>query len=230
MSLITRNLRRLSNTKQSSIEFEGKPSLSNMVDGQVAIEKKSNSQVALYKKKFGKLWKSYMSSNGNQYVDRTLTTNTLQYTNKFIDYRVFMHNFELDIGTGKIYMPWWGTAESSAMTDHRVGFVTPFKMKLHKIIIRPDNVIASHDVTIRVEKQEHNSNSVSVIATAVYDEGAAGTLTDDTNFELNSFDFDNIPVVNAGNLCGLSIQVDTDIVGSSHDWYVTSVWRVEVTI
>ena len=48
--------------------------------------------------------------------------------------------------------------------------------------------------------------------------------------ELNKIDFDNDPVIEAGKLCGLSIQVDTDIVGSNHDWYITSVWKVEVTI
>jgi len=72
MALTDRDLRNLSNTKQNSIEFQGKPSIHGMIDGQVAIEKKSNSQLALYRKKYGKLWKSYMSSNGNQYVERDL--------------------------------------------------------------------------------------------------------------------------------------------------------------
>ncbi len=84
MALTDRDMRKLANTKQSSIEFHGKPSVHGMLDGQVAIEKQSNSQLALYRKKYGKLWKSYMSSNGDQYVDKTLSTNTLKYTNKFI--------------------------------------------------------------------------------------------------------------------------------------------------
>lgn len=72
MAFTDRDLRKLSNTKQASIEFNGKPSLHGMLDGQVAIEKKSNSQLALYRKKYGKLWKTYMSSDGNQYVDKKL--------------------------------------------------------------------------------------------------------------------------------------------------------------
>ena len=225
-----RDTRKLFNTKENSFEFNGAPSISNMVDGQTAIQKKSNSQLALYKKKFGKLWKSYMTSDGNQIVDKLLTTNTLKYTNKFIDYRVFMHNFEDDIVTTKHYLPWWGTAENSTgMDDYRVGFVTPFRMTLHKIIIRADNVTASADFTIRVEKQDAD-NTEDTVATAVYDVSSVGALADDTNFELNKSDFDNNPVIEAGKLCGLSIQASSDIVGSSHDWYITSVWRVEVVI
>jgi len=72
MALTDRDMRKLVNTKQSSIEFHGKPSVHGMLDGQVAIEKQSNSQLALYRKKYGKLWKSYMSFNGNQYVDKNL--------------------------------------------------------------------------------------------------------------------------------------------------------------
>ena len=48
MPLTDRDFRKLVNTKQNSIEFLGKPSLHGMVDGQMAIEKKSNSQLALY--------------------------------------------------------------------------------------------------------------------------------------------------------------------------------------
>jgi len=75
MPLTDRDFRKLVNTKQNSIEFLGKPSLHGMVDGQMAIEKKSNSQLALYRKKYGRLWKTYMSSDGNQYVDKNLKVN-----------------------------------------------------------------------------------------------------------------------------------------------------------
>ena len=67
-----RLIRTLINTKQSSLEYSGKPAINSMVDGQTAIERKPNGQLALYKKKFGKLWKSFMSDNGDQYVERDL--------------------------------------------------------------------------------------------------------------------------------------------------------------
>jgi len=47
MALTDRDLRKLANTKQSSIEFHGKPSVHGMLDGQIAIEKQSNSQLAI---------------------------------------------------------------------------------------------------------------------------------------------------------------------------------------
>ena len=223
--------RQIANSKQDRIEIvKSQPSAATLREGQEVMYITRDNRLARYRKEQGRLWVSYMSSDGNQIVDKTLTTNTLEYTNKFIDYKFFMHNFEDDIATTKHYLPWWGTTESSTgMDDHRVGFVTPFRMTLHKIIIRADNVTASDDVTIRVEKQDAD-NTEDIVATATYDVSAVGALADDTNFELNKIDFDNNPVIEAGKLCGLSIQAAGDIVGSNHDWYITSVWRVEVVI
>ena len=48
MPLNEREMRKIINTKQGSIEFSGKPSVNGMLDCQIAIEKKSNSQLALY--------------------------------------------------------------------------------------------------------------------------------------------------------------------------------------
>lgn len=45
-----RLIRTLINTKQSSLEYSGKPAINSMVDGQTAIERKPNGQLALYKK------------------------------------------------------------------------------------------------------------------------------------------------------------------------------------
>jgi hypothetical protein len=75
MALTDRDMRNLANTKQGSIEFRGKPSVRGMLNGQIAIERQSNSQLALYRKQYGKLWKSYMSHDGNEYVDKNLKVN-----------------------------------------------------------------------------------------------------------------------------------------------------------
>ena len=102
MALTDRDLRNLINTKQDSVEFRGIPSVNGMVEGQTAIQKKSNNQLAIYRKKFGKLWKSYMSSDGNQYVDRNL--NVIGRTKSRITAKdlVFDEGPELTIDTGKI--------------------------------------------------------------------------------------------------------------------------------
>jgi len=67
-----RQVRKLINNKQDVMEFSGVASKNSMGEGQVAIQKNNNGQLALYRKKFGKLWKSYMSYDGNQYVDRNM--------------------------------------------------------------------------------------------------------------------------------------------------------------
>ena len=67
-----RQLRKLFNTKQDVVEFNGSPSISGISDGQVAVAKSNNKQLAVYRKKYGKLWKSYMSYNGDQFVDKNL--------------------------------------------------------------------------------------------------------------------------------------------------------------
>ncbi|HCI70129.1 MAG TPA: hypothetical protein DHV30_05870, partial [Balneola sp.] len=72
-------------------------------------------------------------------------------------------------------------------------------------------------------------NTEDVVATAVYDVSSSGAIASDTNFELNKSDFDNAPTVDAGKLCGLSIQASSDVMGNQ-DFYISSVWRVEVEI
>ncbi len=70
-----RQIRKLINSKQDVMEFNGTPSKNSLSDGQLAITKSNNSQLAVYRKKFGKLWKSYMSYDGSQYVDRNMIVN-----------------------------------------------------------------------------------------------------------------------------------------------------------
>ena len=102
MALTDRDIRKLINTKQESVEFQGIPSINSMVEGQTAIQKKSNSQLAVYRKKFGKLWKSYMSSDGNQYVDKNLNVNGRTKSLITAKDLIFEEGSELTIDTGKI--------------------------------------------------------------------------------------------------------------------------------
>jgi len=228
---VDRSFRYLSGKKQDKIRVvKSQPSPQSMRDGQEVLYFNKNGLLSRYRKERGQLFRSDMTSSGNQVVDNKLIVSKLEYRKSFTDYRIFMHNFEDDIGTAKHYIPWWGTTESSSMDDHRVGFVTPFKMTLHKIIIRANALTASNDVTIRVEKEDAD-NTEDVVATAVYDVSELGAIASDTNFELNTSDFDVSPTIESGKLCGLSIEATGgDIVGTNHDWYITSVWRTEIQI
>ena len=67
-----RETRRVLNSKQPNIFSSTDMSINGMVDGQISITKGSNRQPALSFKKDGKLYKTNMSSDGNEYVDRNL--------------------------------------------------------------------------------------------------------------------------------------------------------------
>ena len=231
MPLTDRDLRKLINTKQSSIEFDGIPSVNGMADGQVAIQKQSNSQLALYRKKYGKLWKMYMSSDGNQYVDRTLTANTLKYTNKFIDHRMFLHNFEYNwTSRVKIYIPWHGTGEQSDFLDERTAFLVPFTMVCHKLLFRPSAIdTVGTDIVFTIEKVTDGSTSISTVAT--FDATTAWSGTAGTMFTINESDWDNSPKVSLGEAVGIALYPDDDdIVSGARQFHITSIWRVEVVI
>lgn len=228
MAITDRDIRKLSNTKQNSIEFVGKPSLNGMLEGQIAIERKSNSQLALYRKKYGKLWKSYMSSDGNQHVDKSLKTNTLEYSNRFIDYRTFKHSFTDDLPATKIYVPWQGTGEQTTLLNATSGYLNPFRMTCHKILFRTPAIdTVATDIVFGIDKMDSGDTTRDAICT--YD--ATANWSSNTNFTINQSDWSAVPTVEPGDLVGLSINADnTNIVTSEKHFHMTSIWRVEVVI
>jgi len=222
-----RDTRRIQNTKQASVEFQGKPSLNGMVEGQIAIEKKSNSQLAIYRKKFGQLWKSYMSNNGDQYVDRTLTANTLKYSHKFVDYRVFIHNFAKDLDTNETFLPWASTTDLTASRGD-VGFLSPFKMHCTKILFKIPGIQDNNDnILFKIKKMDNGDDTVDEICNFSYNT----TTVDHTIITINESDWNNSPVIEPNDVALISITAsDTGITTSSQEFFVSSVWRVEVEI
>ena len=97
-----RETRRIQNTKQSSLEFVGKPSLHNMLEGQFAVEKQSNSQLGIYRKKFGQIWKSLMSNNGDQVVERHLNVSGITKSKVTAKNLIFEKGSTLEIASGEI--------------------------------------------------------------------------------------------------------------------------------
>lgn len=67
-----RNIRRVLNMKQDSVHVDDRASISGLSEGQVSFSKSNNKQLAVTRKRNGKIWKSYMSHNGDQYVDRDI--------------------------------------------------------------------------------------------------------------------------------------------------------------
>ena len=220
-----RDIRKIMNSSAPSINTDGSVSRS-IPEGSTNFVLSNNKQLAMFKKHKGRLWKTYLTKDGNQYVDKTLTANTLKYTNKFIDYRFFLHNFNRDIGTAEFFLPWVGPTEDTDMDDARRSFLVPFNMTLNTILIRPETLSdTTADIRIKVKKED-NDLTVDTVATATYE---TDDLASNTYFKLNESDFDNAPTVEAGDKVGLTILSGADPSGTI-DWYITSVWKVEVTI
>ena len=74
---MNRVLRRVLNTKQENIDFKNNASVSNMIDGQISISQKVGEALSLVVKAGGRIWKSYLSADGNQYVDKNLSVKNL---------------------------------------------------------------------------------------------------------------------------------------------------------
>ena len=70
-----RDTRNILNLKQPNLFSHGAVSIDGMSDGQITISKGSNQQIDLSLKKDGRIHKTNMSSDGNQYVDKDLKVN-----------------------------------------------------------------------------------------------------------------------------------------------------------
>ena len=220
-----RNLRRLSNSIEQPQSFnEGGHSSLQEGGSYITIE---SGRLAIYRKHKGLKWKSYMSSDGNQYVDKKLTTNSLEYTNTFIDYRIYKHNFSDNISTTEHFIPWQGTGEQTGMNDATSTLLVPFKMTCHKILFRPESFdTPTANFTFKIKRQDSGDATVDEVASFTYTD----TFADNTTIEVKQSDFNNTPVVDVGAKASISIQASVNPHGSSKDYYITSVWRTEITI
>tara|TARA_R100000656_G_scaffold105078_1_gene77242 strand:+ start:378 stop:1061 length:684 start_codon:yes stop_codon:yes gene_type:complete len=225
-----RDTRNILNSKQSNMYSAIQPSVDGMSDGQIVISEGSNKQPSLSLKRHGRVYKTYLSADGNQYVDKTLRTNTLEYTHKFIDYRVFKHSFTDDLPGSKMYIPWQGTGEQTTLLNSTSGYLTPFNMTCHKLMFRtPDvDVTSSRNIIFAIEKIDGEDTGNSIDSVCTYTESS---LVDNTNFTISQSDWSANPAVDAGELVGISMTPsNNDIIASEKHFHITSLWRVEVFI
>jgi hypothetical protein len=227
-----REIRRIMNTKEDSIESSENSSLHGMADGQISMSKNPNKPLAIYRKKFGRLWKSYMSSDGNEIVDKNLSVGgNLNVRGNIYGKQLvmFCHNFADDIGTTEHYLPWSDAQEGTGITSGAyVGFLTPYSMTLKKIQFRIDTISQQGDITFKIKRVDSGDNTADEIASAEFD----ATIEADTMYELNRSDFNNNPKVVADSMAVITIHSDEDIDegGLGHSFYITSVWEVEIFI
>ncbi len=225
--MANRDIRRIINTKQDSLESDGNLSINSMSDGQVSISKSNNEQLSIRKKKYGRIYKSYMSSNGNQVVDKNLTVKgNLNVKGRLLgsSYKIIAHNMQDDIGTNPVYLPWFGVSEGTDLTTQSASFLVPYQMTLEKIMFRPTTITnTSHDLRVRLMKMDDGDTTVDTVATANYTNAlASGTL-----FTVSRSDFDNIPRFGIGDNCGIEITATGDY-GGDIVWKITSVWEIKI--
>ena len=217
----------LTNKKQDVLYSSEEMHLGNMIDGQVSVSNNKSSQPSLNLKKNNLLYKVSLSPDGNQFVDKKLTTHSLEYTNTFIDYRIYKHNFSDNIGTTEHFIPWQGTGEQTSMDEATSTLLVPFKMTCHKILFRPEAFDTdTADFTFKIKRQDSGDADVDEVASFTYTD----TFVDNTTIEVKQSDFNNTPVVNVGAKASISIQAAPNPHNSSKNYFITSVWRTEVTI
>jgi len=223
--------RRILNSKQDSIINNPNISVDRMPEGQINISQKRGEDLSLAVKSGGRVWKTYLNSDGNLNVDKKLTAEELKFTRKFTDYKTFIHNFYDDIHTDEHYLPWDNsTAESTIQVDRQTGYLAPYNMTLHKIVVRFKIISGSIDtnanIVFKLGKIDSGDSTEDSVSTATYN---PSTLAELTPFTINRTDFNNSTKIEAGDVAFMTIDASADIAGGV-DWWITSVWETEITI
>ena len=221
-----RDIRRLTNSKGASLDTSS-PVTRGTPEGTTTFTLSPNRQLAMVRKQRGKLYKTFLSDNGDQFVERTLTTRRLKYTQSFIDYRTFIHNFNKNLDTSETNLPWVDDSDLTAVRN-QVGFLSPFKMICHKILFKipiiQDN---ADDIVFKIKKIDDGDETVDEVCNFTYNT----TTVNNTVITINQTDWNNSPVINPNEVAIISITAsDSGITTSDKEFFVTSVWKTEVTI
>ena len=224
---IDRELRRLKNSSQPSINVDGF-SNKNIPEGDLKFTK-DKTNLVLNKKHKGLLWQSKFYKDGNQIVDKNLAVKgniNVKGHILGIQYHFIIHNFTDNLNTNKHYLPWSTSSEGSDMNSAQRSLLTPFKMTLNKLYFRPETLDdGTANFTFGLDKQDDGDATVDSIATFPYE----ATLSSDTMITVNKSDWNNTPTIEAGKKAGLFVQASSDPDASGAiDYYVTSVWEVEI--
>ena len=223
-----REARRTQNSKQDKIQVvKSQPSVNSLREGQEAIYIAKSNRLERYRKEKGRLWVSYMDTDNNYTVNKDLNVGgNLDVKGHIlgIQYHFIIHNFTDNLNTDKHYLPWSTSSEGSDMNSAQRSLLTPFKMTLNKLYFRPETLDdGTANFTFGLDKQDDGDATVDSIATFPYE----ATLSSDTMITVNKSDWNNTPTIEAGKKAGLFVQSSSDSSGTI-DYYVTSVWEVEI--
>jgi len=224
---MSRDIRRIINSVETPQSFTDGTPASSLQEGGTFVSL-DNGRLAVRRKHKGIVFKTLMSRDGNEIVDKKLTTNELEYKRKFIDYRVFNHNFTDDLDATKIYLPWSGPTENSTMLEPRNGFLTPFKMICQKLIFRFDVVdTGATDIVFSINRIDENDDTIDVVCTFDFTD----VISRDVVNTINVSDWSASPTVEANRIVGIAVQADnTNITTSERHIFVTSVWKTFIEV
>ena len=216
--MANRDIRRIINSKQDSLESTGNLSISSMADGQLSISKSSSELLSISKKKYGRLYKSYLSSSGNQVIDKNLTIggnlNVKGTINKEV--MIFYHPFNAT-GTGKVYLPWSSISEASSINYYN-NLIAPYSGRLLKVVARSAEALGNTAIGFHKASDGTESPSTTATETITVDMSA-----DDTSY---TFDFTKTSSFDSGDVVAVSI----DPTSTPNDSRVTSVWLFNILI
>ena len=212
-----RDIRRILNTKQDSLESSGNLSINSMVDGQISISKSSNELLSIQKKKYGRVYKSYMSSDGNQIVDKDLKIgNNINVNGTVYGTQVYWysHNFNYT-GSSKVYLG-WNRATTSTSISSAGKFIAPYGGRLLKVLARTESVADSTVIGFHKEDDGTADPSGTATEAITVDMSAANTTYD--------FDFTPTSIFNKGDILAISMDA-TNVV---NDTNLTSIWSFDI--
>ena len=220
--------RSIANKKQDNVRLVNtQPSVQSMREGEEALFFDRRGVLLRYRKERGQLWRSDMSKNSDNIVEGTSSSSSLEYRSSFVDYRVFSHNFTDDVDASKIYLPWFNNTELGTFRSGQ-GFLAPFKMTCHKLIVKPPNLDDNaDDIVFAIEKKDDGDDTTDALCNYTH----SSTFTDHTAVTINQSDWSATPTVDAGDVVALAITAsDAGIVTSEKAFWVTSIWKVIVRI
>ena len=223
-----RATRFIANRKQDKIRVvKDQPSIQSMREGEEVLFFGRDGVLSRYRKERGQLWRSDMTKGEGNKVGGTLKTSRLEYSSSFVDYRAFSHNFTADVDASKIYLPWFNDTELGTFRTGQ-GFLAPFKMTCHKLIVKPPDLDDNaDDIVFAIEKKNDGDDTTDALCNYTY----STSFVDHTAITVNQSDWSATPTVDVGDVVALAITAsDAGIVTSSKAFWVTSIWKTIVTI
>jgi hypothetical protein len=213
-----RNLRKILNLKQDLISNNINASNSRMIDGQISISKKFGESLSLMIKQGGKLWKTYLSSDGNQQVDKDLNVSgNINASGDIYGNQVywFNHNYS-STETGKHYLGWGRATTGTTIAVHQK-LIAPYDGILLKVLARTETAGGSSVMGFHKATDTTTDPSGTATETVTVNMAAA-----DTSYE---FEFTATSTFNKGDVIALSI----DPTNALNDSNYTSIWLFNIT-